>query len=255
MARTPEEIKEAVLQRYRAAARQAAATAPCCSGEPAAPAASTCCADEPAGFGAAAYTGLAAGEVPDAARLASLGCGNPTTVAGLRPGQRVLDLGSGGGLDVLLAARQVGPDGFVYGLDMTDEMLELARANQQQAGVANVEFIKGDIEAIPLPDASVDVVISNCVINLSADKPAVFREAHRVLAPGGQFTISDIVAVRPLSEEERADLAAWAGCLAGAITAREYVAGLEAAGFTGVEVIPTHPAGPAAVSAVVRATA
>ena len=170
-------------------------------------------------------------------------------------GQRVLDLGSGGGLDVLLAARQVGPGGYVYGLDMTDEMLELARANQQQAGVANAEFIKGDIEAIPLPDASVDVIISNCVLNLSADKPAAFREAHRVLAPGGRLAVTDIVAVRPFTEQERADLAAWAGCVAGAITAREYVEGLEAAGFSGVEVIPTHPAGSAAGSAGIRATA
>ncbi len=249
---TPEQIKQAVKERYRAAARRATAPAGCCS-SPAAPAASACC--EPAGFGVSAYTDLAPDEVPDAARLASLGCGNPTAIAGLQPGQRVLDLGCGGGLDVLLAARQVGPGGYVYGLDMTDEMLELARANQQQAGVANAEFIKGDIEAIPLPDASVDVIISNCVLNLSADKPAAFREAHRVLAPGGRLAVTDIVAVRPFTERERADLAAWAGCVAGAITTREYVEGLEAAGFSGVEVIPTHPAGPAAVSAVIRATA
>jgi len=249
---TPGQIKQAVKERYRAAARRATASAGCCSST-AAPAASACC--EPAGFGASAYAHLGSDEVPDAARLASLGCGNPTAIAGLQLGQRVLDLGSGGGLDVLLAARQVGPGGYVYGLDMTDEMLELARANQQQAGVANAEFIKGDIEAIPLPDASVDVVISNCVLNLSADKPAAFREAHRVLAPGGRLAVTDIVAVRPFTKQERADLAAWAGCVAGAITAREYVEGLETAGFSGVEVIPTHPAGPAAVSAVIRATA
>ncbi|HUU61822.1 MAG TPA: arsenite methyltransferase [Acidimicrobiia bacterium] len=253
MTPTPEEIKQAVKARYGAAARRAAASTDCCSGDPAAPTASACC--DPAGFGASAYGDLAPDEVPDTARLASLGCGNPTAIAGLQPGQRVLDLGSGGGLDVLLAARQVGPEGFVYGLDMTEEMLVLARANQQQAGVANAEFIKGDIEAIPLPDASVDVVISNCVLNLSADKPAAFREAHRVLAPGGRLAVTDIVAARPLTKEERADLAAWAGCLAGAITAREYVEGLEAAGFSGIEVIPTHPAGPTAVSAVIRATA
>jgi len=249
---TPGQIKQAVKERYRAAARRATASAGCCSST-AAPAASACC--EPAGFGASAYAHLGSDEVPDAARLASLGCGNPTAIAGLQLGQRVLDLGSGGGLDVLLAARQVGPGGYVYGLDMTDEMLELARANQQQAGVANAEFIKGDIEAIPLPDASVDVVISNCVLNLSADKPAAFREAHRVLVPRGRLAVTDIVAARPLTEEERADLAAWAGCVAGAITGREYVEGLEAAGFSGVEVIPTHPAGPTAVSAVIRATA
>ena len=252
MTRTPEEIKQAVKARYGAAARQTAASGGCCSGAPD-PAASACC--DPAGFGASAYGDLAPGEMPDAARLASLGCGNPTAIAGLQPGQRVLDLGSGGGLDVLLAARQVGPGGYVYGLDMTDEMLELARANQQQAGVANAEFIKGDIEAIPLPDASVDVVISNCVLNLSADKPAAFREAHRVLVPGGRLAITDIVAVRPFTDQERADLAAWAGCVAGAITTREYVEGLQAAGFSAVEAIPTHPAGPAAVSAVIRATA
>lgn len=252
MAWTPEQIKQAVKERYGAAARRATASAGCCS-SPDAPAAAACC--EPAGFGASAYADLAPDEVPDAARLSSLGCGNPTAIAGLQPGQRVLDLGSGGGLDVLLAARQVGPGGYVYGLDMTDEMLELARANQQQAGVANAEFIKGDIEAIPLPDASVDVIISNCVLNLSADKPSAFREAHRVLAPGGRLAVTDIVAVRPFTEQERADLAAWAGCVAGAITAREYVEGLEAAGFSGVEVIPTHPAGSAAVSAVIRATA
>ena len=256
MTRTPQEIKEAVRRTYGAAARRATQATGCC-GPTATPAADTssCCAQEPAGFGASAYAHLAPGEVPDAARLASLGCGNPTAIAGLKPGQRVLDLGSGGGLDVFLAARQVGPTGFVYGLDMTDEMLVLARANQEQAGVANAEFLKGEIEAIPLPDASVDVIISNCVINLSPDKPAVFREAHRVLAPGGRLAVSDIVALHPLSEKERADLASWAGCLAGAITADEYLAGLAAAGFKDAEVIPAQPAGPTAVSALIRATA
>jgi len=251
--RTPEEIKQAVLERYRSAARQAADAPACCPDEPTEPAAACCCT--PAGFGASAYSDLESGDLPEAALLASLGCGNPVAIAGLRPGQRVLDLGSGGGLDVFLAARKVGPEGFVYGLDMTDEMLDLARAHQRQAGVTNVEFLKGDIEAIPLPDASVDVVISNCVINLAPDKAAAFREAHRVLVPGGQFAVSDIVAVRPLTEEERADLAAWAGCLAGAITAGEYAAGLTAAGFSGVEVIPTQRAGLRAVAAVIRATA
>ena len=177
MTRTADEIKKAVRDRY--AGRPAASPPPGCCGP-----AADCCSADPAGFGISAYTDLAPGEVPDAARLASLGCGNPTAIAGLRPGERVLDLGSGGGLDVFLAARQVGPTGFVYGVDMTDEMLALARANQRAAGVTNVEFRKGEIEALPLPDAAVDVIISNCVINLSTDKPAVFREAHRVLAPG-----------------------------------------------------------------------
>ena len=249
MTRAPEEIKKAVRERYAAAARRAA-TAGCCG-----PAVSDCCSEDPAGFGASAYGDLAPGEVPDVARLASLGCGNPTAIAGLRPGERVLDLGSGGGLDVFLAARQVGPTGFVYGLDMTDEMLALARANQLAAGVHNAEFRKGEIEKIPLPDAAVDVVISNCVINLSTDKPAVFREAHRVLVPGGRFAVSDIVARRPLSEAERADLASWAGCLAGALTAEEFLAGLAGAGFKDATVTPTHEYGPTAISALITATA
>jgi len=261
MTGSPDDIKEAVRDHYARAAERAAAASGCCRPavpdccSPAVPAADDCCAEEPAGFGISAYAGLAPGEVPDAARLASLGCGNPTAIAGLRPGERVLDLGSGGGLDVFLAARQVGPTGFVFGLDMTDEMLELARANQRTAGVPNAEFRKGDIEAIPLPDASVNVIISNCVINLSPDKPAVFREAHRVLVPGGRFAVSDVVALHPLSEEERADLASWAGCIAGALTAEEYRAGLTAAGFRDIAVTPTHAAGPTAVSALITAIA
>jgi SAM-dependent methyltransferase len=249
MTRTPQEIKRAVRNRYARAAERVAATSSCCGP------ASDCCSADPAGFGISAYTDLHPGEVPDAARLASLGCGNPTAIAGLRPGERVLDLGSGGGLDVFLAARQVGPAGFVYGVDMTDEMLALARANQKAAGIAHVEFRKGEIEALPLPDASVDVIISNCVINLSTDKPAVFREAHRVLAPGGRFAVSDVVALHPLSEEERADLASWAGCLAGALTIEEYLEGLAAAGFRDAEVTPTHEYGPTAVGALITATA
>jgi SAM-dependent methyltransferase len=247
--RAPEEIKQAVRDRYARAAEQAAASSSCCG-----PAAD-CCSADPAGFGISAYGDLAPGEVPDAARLASLGCGNPTAIAGLRPGERVLDLGSGGGLDVFLAARQVGPTGFVYGVDITDEMLALARANQQAAGVTNVEFRKGEIEHLPLPDGAVDVILSNCVINLSTDKPAVFREAHRVLAQGGRFAVSDVVARRPLSAEERADLASWAGCLAGALTAEEYLAGLAAAGFKDARVMPTHEYGPTALSALITATA
>jgi ubiquinone/menaquinone biosynthesis C-methylase UbiE len=166
----------------------------------------------------------------------------------------VLDLGSGGGLDVFLSARRVGPTGFVYGLDMTDEMLELARANQRTAGLTNVEFVKGEIEAIPLPDASVDVIISNCVINLSPDKAAVFAEAHRVLAPGGRLAISDVVALRSLSDQERADLASWAGCAAGALTADEYLHGLTAAGFKDIVLTPVKESGPAVVSALISAT-
>jgi len=261
MTRTSDEIKKAVRDRYAKAARSVAAAYSCCSPSSSdccsSPTTATtdCCSEDPTGFGISAYTDLAPREVPDAARLASLGCGNPTAIAGLQPGQRVLDLGSGGGLDVFLAARQVGPTGFAYGLDMTDEMLHLARANQHAAGVVNAEFLKGDIEAIPLPDASVDVIISNCVINLSTDKPAVFREAHRVLVPGGRFAVSDVVALHALSEEERADLASWVGCLAGALTAEEYLAGLAAAGFRDAEVTPTHAAGPTAVSALITATA
>lgn len=260
MTRSPDEIREAVRNRYARAARSAAAstccgpaTSDCCS--PQSSPASDCRCEDPSGFGLSAYGDLDPAEVPDSARLASLGCGNPTAIADLRPGERVLDLGSGGGLDVFLAARQVGPTGFVYGLDMTDEMLHLAGANQRAAGVANVEFLKGDIEAIPLPDTSVDVIISNCVVNLSPDKPAVFREAHRVLVPGGRFAVSDVVAIHPLSEDERADLASWAGCAAGALTAEEYLVGLAAAGFRDAMVTPTHTAGRAAVSALITAIA
>lgn len=250
MTHSPQEIQQAVRARYARAAERVAATSDCCRS-----AAADCCSTDPAGFGISAYTDLRPGEVPDAARLASLGCGNPTAIAGLRPGERVLDLGSGGGLDVFLAARQVGPSGFVYGVDMTDEMLALARANQKAAGVANVEFRKGEIEALPLPDAAVDVIISNCVINLSTDKPAVFREAHRVLAPGGRLAVSDVVALHPLSEKERADLASWAGCLAGALTAKEYLSGLTTAGFKDARVTPTVEYGPTAASALITATA
>ena len=232
MTRTSDEIKMAVRDRYARAARRAA-TAGCCG-----PDVSDCCSEDPAGFGASAYGDLARGEVPDVARLASLGCGNPTAVAGLRPGERVLDLGSGGGLDVFLAARRVGPTGFVYGLDMTDEMLALARANQLAAGVANAEFRKGEIEAIPLPDASVDVIISNCVINLSTDKPAVFREAHRVLVPGGRFAVSDVVTRGEIRPEIRASVLAWVGCVAGALDEQAFRDKLARAGFAdaGIEI-------------------
>jgi arsenite methyltransferase len=179
-------------------------------------------------------------ELPAEALLASLGCGNPTALASLAPGEDVLDLGSGGGIDVLLSARRVGPEGRVYGLDMTDEMLELARENQRKAGVENVEFLKGDIEDIPLPDASVDVIISNCVINLAADKGRVLREAFRVLRPGGRFAVSDIVVRGPVPAGIRRSMELWIGCVAGALEEQEYRRLLADAGFAGVEVEPTR---------------
>ena len=218
---------------------------------------SGCCAPatDGAGFGAAVYDVLAMKDLPDTATLASLGCGNPTAVADLSAGEAVLDLGSGGGLDVLLSAQRVGPSGKAYGLDMTDEMLALARENQQKAGVDNVEFLKGDIEDIPLPDDSVDVIISNCVINLSTDKPAVFREAHRVLRPGGRFAVTDVVTLRPFTAAEQADMASWTGCIAGALSREQYLTGLTEAGFRDAGVEVTHELGDEVVSAVIRATA
>jgi arsenite methyltransferase len=179
-------------------------------------------------------------EIPEEAVRASLGCGNPTALAELKPGETVLDLGSGGGIDVLLSARRVGPAGKAYGLDMTDEMLALARDNQRKAGISNVEFLKGEIENIPLPDNSVDVIISNCVINLSADKDRVLREAFRVLRPGGRFAVSDIVTRGEIPAEIRRNVELWIGCLAGALEESEYVSKLAAAGFTGIEVEPTR---------------
>lgn len=239
------DIKEAVRKRYATAALQVRETGTCCGPEPAA-------SD---GLGAELYAALDTEGLPDTARLASLGCGNPTAVASLAAGEVVLDLGSGGGLDAFLSARRVGPTGKVYGLDMTDEMLELARRNQAEAGLDNVEFLKGEIEAIPLADDSIDVIISNCVINLSVDKPGVFSEAHRVLRPGGRFAVTDIVTTRHFTEEEQSDLAAWTGCLAGALHKDDFVAGLEGAGFHDVEMEITHAVAPDAVSAIIRATA
>ncbi|MDQ3114121.1 MAG: arsenite methyltransferase, partial [Actinomycetota bacterium] len=192
--------------------------------------------------------------LPADALLASLGCGNPTAVADLRAGEIVLDLGSGGGIDVLLSARRVGPSGYAYGLDMTDEMLELARTNAAEAGATNVEFIKGEIEAIPLDAASVDVVISNCVVNLSTDKPAVLAEMFRVLRPGGRIGISDVVAEDHLSPSDRAQRGNYVGCIAGALSRREYLTGLAAAGFTDSSVDFTHEAAPGMHAAIVRAT-
>lgn len=186
------------------------------------------------------YSADEAAAVPADALLASFGCGNPTALAELAPGEVVLDLGSGGGIDVLLSAKRVGPTGKAYGLDMTDEMLDLARANSDKAGVSNVEFLKGAIEAIPLPDASVDVIISNCVINLSVDKDQVLREAFRVLKPGGRMAVSDLVLRREVPEEVRADLNLWTGCVAGALLESDYRAKLGAAGFGDIDVEPTR---------------
>jgi len=178
--------------------------------------------------------------LPEQAVLASLGCGNPTALADLKPGEVVLDLGSGGGIDVLLAARRVGPTGKVYGLDMTDEMLELARRNQREAGIENVEFLKGDIEAIPLPDASVDVIISNCVINLAADKRRVLSESFRVLKPGGRFAVSDVVVRGDVSADMRRSMELWVGCIAGALEEDEFRGILEGLGFEDVSIEPTR---------------
>jgi SAM-dependent methyltransferase len=203
---------------------------------------SACCGPTAAACGdpikSSLYTAAETGQLPAEAVAASLGCGNPTALLPLEPGQVVLDLGSGGGLDVLLTAKRVGPTGRVYGLDMTDEMLALARANQQKAGVANVEFLKGAIEAIPLPDGSVDVIISNCVINLSSDKDAVLREAFRVLKPGGRFAVSDVVVRGEVPPEIRRSMELWVGCIAGALSESDYAAKLRAAGFEDVGIEP-----------------
>ena len=205
-------------------------------------------------FGSALYTAGERGELPVAAVAASLGCGNPTAVADLRAGERVLDLGSGGGIDVLLSARRVGPTGHVYGVDMTEEMLELARANAAQSGATNVEFVQGTIENIPLPDSVVDVVISNCVINLSVDKPRVMAEMFRVLAPGGRLGISDVVAEDQLTVTERAARGSYVGCIAGALSRSEYLDGLAAAGFVDATVRFTRQAAEGMHSASIRAT-
>jgi SAM-dependent methyltransferase len=204
-------------------------------------------------FGEALYDAEQRGELPEAATLASLGCGNPTAVAELREGETVLDLGSGGGIDVILSARRVGPTGIAYGLDMTDEMLALAQKNAADAGVANVHFLKGMIEQIPLPASSVDVVISNCVINLSVDKPAVLTEIARVLRPGGRIGISDVVAEDRLTPEERSERGSYVGCIAGALSKGEYEAGLEAAGFDHVSVEFTHEVADGMHGAIIKA--
>ena len=215
----------------------------------------TCCGPQGnAIFGEIGYADADRAALPDAAVLASLGCGNPTAVAELREGERVLDLGSGGGIDVILSARRVGPTGRAFGVDMTDEMLELAVRNAADAGVTNVEFVRGTIEAIPLPSSTIDVVISNCVINLAADKTAVFREIARVLRPGGRVGVSDVVADDSLTPDERAERGSFVGCIAGALSFDEFRIGLAAVGLTDVTVTPTHAVADGLYSAIVRAT-
>jgi arsenite methyltransferase len=219
----------------------------CCGGD-------GCCSDVSGTYGLELYDAASREGIPDAALLASLGCGNPVAVAELRDGETVLDLGSGGGIDVLLSARRVGPTGRAIGVDMTDEMLALARRNAADAGAHNVEFRKGTIEALPLDDASVDVVISNCVINLASDKSAVFREIARVLRPGGRMGVSDVVADDLLTPEQRAERGSYVGCIAGALSFREFRQGLQAVGLTDVELVPTHQIAEGMHSAIVRAT-
>jgi ubiquinone/menaquinone biosynthesis C-methylase UbiE len=253
-----DELRDRVRRRYASAATAVTAgiktdnaeivTADCCGPGGCGPTAEA----EP-GFGSELYTDAELGDLPPDAVTASLGCGNPLAVADLRDGDVVLDLGSGGGIDVLLSARRVGPSGKAYGLDMTDEMLALARSNAAAAGATNVEFLKGHIEDIPLPAATVDVVISNCVINLSTDKPAVFTEAHRVLKPGGRLGVTDVVAEDHLGVAERAERGSYVGCIAGALSLTEYRTGLEAAGFTEVTIDPTHEVADGMHSAIVRA--
>jgi len=244
------DIRETVREKYAAAARAVASQE---SGSCCAPTALTE-GDRGGAFGSAVYEGAETGGATDSAIAASLGCGVPTAVAELREGETVLDLGSGAGADVLISARRVGPTGKAIGLDMTDEMLELARANAAQAGVANVEFVKGYIEEIPLADESVDVVVSNCVLNLSGDKSKVFAEAARVLRPGGRFAVSDVIASPDMDEATRADLAAYTGCIAGALTDEQFRDGLTAAGFTEIEIRETHQVHEHAASAIVRAS-
>ena len=249
-----EAIHEVVRERYAGAAltvleREEQAVDTCCGPD--------CCdpgvALEP-DTARQLYSQIELDEIPSAASLASLGCGNPVAVAELHEGETVLDLGSGGGIDVLLSALRVGPSGHAYGLDMTDEMLELARQNAREAGATNVEFLKGTIETIPLPDASVDVVISNCVVNLAADKSAVFAEIARVLRPGGRIGITDIVAEDQLTNEQRAERGSYTGCIAGALSMSEFRDGLEAAGLGEVEVRPTHEVAEEMHSAIIRAS-
>ncbi|MFB7719742.1 arsenite methyltransferase [Nocardia sp. NPDC056100] len=252
MSEHTDQLRETVRERYAAAALAVGhgETAQDCCG-------SECCAtgaiDLDENFGASLYAAGDRDQLPIAAVAASLGCGNPTAVAELRAGETVLDLGSGGGIDVLLSARRVGPTGKAYGLDMTTEMLALARDNAAKAGASNVEFLYGTMESIPLPDNAIDVVISNCVINLSTDKPAVFAEMARVLVPGGRIGISDVVAEDTLSPAHRAERGDYVGCIAGALSFTEYRDNLAAAGFGEIEITPTHSVADGMVSAIVKA--
>ncbi len=247
------EIQKIVRRRYADAATRIDAS--CCGGDSTHPGAIDAFAtSDPEKFGAKLYEAGDLADIPEGAAVASLGCGNPTVVADLKPGEIVLDLGSGAGIDVLLSARRVGPDGFVYGIDMTDEMLTLARKHQAEAGVTNVEFRKGEIEDIPLDDEAVDVIISNCVINLSGDKPAVLFEMFRVLRPGGRLGISDVVSDDDLSQADRLERGSWVGCIAGALSFDEYREGLRGAGFTEVSIEPTHSVAQGMHSAVIKAT-
>ncbi|MEU0470899.1 arsenite methyltransferase [Amycolatopsis sp. NPDC006131] len=247
MGEQAQDVREQVRERYAAAAVRATtrAAASCCGGG---------CSTEPPDLTGGLYDEAERSSLPEDAVLASLGCGNPLAVAELREGETVLDLGSGGGIDVLLSAKRVGPAGKVYGLDMTEEMLALAQANAEKAGASNVDFLKGNIEAIPLPADRVDVIISNCVINLSVDKPAVFGEMFRVLKPGGRLGISDVVAEDHLTAANRAERGEYTACIAGALSFAEYREGLAEAGFTGIEITPTHQAAENMHSAIVRAT-
>jgi SAM-dependent methyltransferase len=240
-------LREQVRERYAQAARAVGTGSSATCGD------GSCCDGKTTDFGEGLYGGAERAELPDAAALASLGCGNPTAVADLHEGEVVLDLGSGGGIDVILSAKRVGPTGTAYGLDFTDEMLVLARRNAAEAGLANVHFLKGAIEQIPLPAESIDVVISNCVINLSVDKPAVLTEMARVLKPGGRLGISDVVAEDHLSTEERAQRGSHVGCIAGALSKGEYMSGLEAAGFEDVSVEFTHEVADGMHGAIVKA--
>jgi arsenite methyltransferase len=246
-----DELRETVRTRYAAAAlatSDAVGEAGCCNQD-----AAIITDEQAALFGAGLYAGGERDELPETALAASLGCGNPTAMADLQDGMTVLDLGSGGGIDVLLSARRVAPSGTAYGLDMTDEMLALARANQAKAGITNVHWLKGHIEAIPLPAETVDVVLSNCVINLSTDKPQVLREAARVLKPGGWFAVSDVIADSDMDAATRADMQQYVGCIAGALTHDEYTRHLADAGLVGVEITETHRVHQHAGSAIIRA--
>ena len=249
MTGTAEQLRETVRRRYAEAAASVSASGSGCCGPEAASVLET---DER--FGSTLYTQLDRNTLPVAAVAASLGCGNPTAVADLRPGERVLDLGSGGGIDVILSADRVGPTGFVYGVDMTTEMIELARANAATAGARNVEFLHGTIEDVPLPAQAVDVVISNCVINLSVDKPTVIAEMFRVLRPGGRIGISDVVAENHLTPAERAERGSYVGCIAGALPVSDYERGLRDAGFADVSITFTNEVGGGVHRAIVKAT-